>query len=397
MMMGAAILIAVVLQGANTTPASPAPQPEANLAPVLHIDWTRGPNLPQGFQDSDGGIVGGTLITLCGFCSGQESDVKPGRYPRGFFDMAWGLDLANRDAGWRALPAFPGAPRQENFAIVVDDALYCWGGFSYSQPYCYADGWRLTKTEGAWRYDTLPDLPTPLCSSGIAAIGARIYVMGGADYNAQGFFTAADRNGEHQGLGSRLYVIDTHAIEAGWQRLPDCPGTPRWIPATAAVGGKLYVVGGATGSPYTTVVDNWVYDPALGMWSRIRDLPIASGNFPSGAIAYEDRYVLLIGGYQYDAVTNPDGTTRAPYGTPQRANGEGAYFNDVSVYDTERDLFGRADSLPINNNLPMAVVRGDEVFLIGGETGGGVVEGEWYGHHPDLLLIGKITEAPRTE
>ena len=38
----------------------------------------------------------------------------------------------------------------------------------------------------------------------------------------------------------------------------------------------------------------------------------------------------------------------------------------------------------------MAVVRGDEIYLLGGETGGGEIDGVWYGHHPDLLLIGKI-------
>ena len=49
-----------------------------------------------------------------------------------------------------------------------------------------------------------------------------------------------------------------------------------------------------------------------------------------------------------------------------------------------------ADPMPIDNNLPMTVVRGDRIYLLGGETGGGVVEGEFYGHHPDLLLIGKL-------
>jgi hypothetical protein len=41
----------------------------------------------------------------------------------------------------------------------------------------------------------------------------------------------------------------------------------------------------------------------------------------------------------------------------------------------------------------MTVVRGDEIFLLGGETGGGIVEGEYYGHHPDLFLKGFITKA----
>ena len=366
---------------------------------MLRITWTRGPNLPQGFQDSDGGIVGTTLVTACGFCSGKKVAAKPGRYPRGFLKKVWGLDLSDEQAGWKTLPEFPGATRQENLAIVIDDVLYCWAGFSYSPPYCYADGYRLSVRDGAWRWAPLPPLPWAICSSGICAIGSRIYVCGGADYDTKQFYTQTDRAGKNKRLGAHVLVIDTKDLKAGWKRLPDCPGTPRWVSATAAVGGKVYVIGGATGDlsiggrkyGYCTVVDNWVYDPAAGKWSRIRDLPVSSGNFPSGAIAYKDRYILLIGGHQYAHVANPDGTVRPKYGVAGRFEGKGAYHNDVFVYDTQTDRFGRADSLPINNNLPMAAVRGDEVFLIGGETGGGVVSGESYGHHPDLLLRGKIS------
>ena len=62
------------------------------------------------------------------------------------------------------------------------------------------------------------------------------------------------------------------------------------------------------------------------------------------------------------------------------------------VFDVQKNAFGRADPLPIDNNLPMTVVEGDRIYLVGGETGGGMVDGEYYGHHPDLLLIGRITE-----
>ncbi|MBN1341978.1 MAG: hypothetical protein JXQ73_04820 [Phycisphaerae bacterium] len=366
---------------------------------MLKIRWTRGPNLPQGFQDSDGGILHNTLVTACGFCSGKAIPAKPDKYPRGFFKKVWGLDLADRGAGWKVLPDFPGPARQENFAIVVADALYCWGGFSYSPPYCYSDGYRLLRKNGTWTWEPLPPLPWPICSSGIAAIGPRIYVHGGADYDRERFYTDADRSGKTPRLGARLLTIDTRDLAAGWKELPKCPGTPRWVAATAAVAGKLYVIGGATGDltrdgknyGYCTVVDNWVYNPTTNKWSRIRDLPISTGNYPSGAIAYNDRYVLMFGGHQYAHVAGPDGAIHPKYGQAGRFQGKGDYHNDVFVYDTKTDRFGRADSLPINNNLPMAVVQGGEAFLIGGETGGGIVEGEPYGHHPDLLLVGKIS------
>ena len=82
--------------------------------------------------------------------------------------------------------------------------------------------------------------------------------------------------------------------------------------------------------------------------------------------------------------------SRPTYGKAGRYQDKGDYFNDVFVYDTQTDYFGRADALPINNNAPMAVVRGETIYLLGGETGGGWIEGEYYGHHPDLLLMGRI-------
>jgi len=121
--------------------------------------------------------------------------------------------------------------------------------------------------------------------------------------------------------------------------------------------------------------DNWVFDPAAGQWSRIRDLPTSSGNFPTGAITFGDRYIVLVGGFQYAKVQIRTATLREPYGKAGKFNGVGDYHNDVFVYDTRTNLFGTADSLPLNNNMPNAVIRRDEIFLIGGETGGAVVEG----------------------
>jgi hypothetical protein len=54
--------------------------------------------------------------------------------------------------------------------------------------------------------------------------------------------------------------------------------------------------------------------------------------------------------------------------------------------------------MPLNNNCSMALVHNNALYLIGGETGGGVVDGVFYGHHPELFLKGKIcvaTDAPK--
>ncbi|MEZ6050843.1 MAG: kelch repeat-containing protein [Planctomycetaceae bacterium] len=373
-----------------------------SIAPMLKITWRLGADLPQGFQDSDGGILGDRLITIGGFCSGgleEDNRRKTGRYPRGFLKKGWSLDLRDAESDWTSLPDLPGPARQGLSAAIVDDALYVWGGFSYEEPYCYRDGWRFSREGDRWQWSELPPFPWPINSTSLATVGSRIYACGGSDYNAERFFTETDRAGGRERLGARLLMFDTNALSAGWQELEACPGTPRWVHTMAAIDGELYVIGGATGDTlrdgssvgYCTVVDNWKYNTADRQWTRLRDLPVASGNFPrSTNNVFQNRYILLPGGYQYGHVLNPDGSLRQPYGQVHSAIEKSGLCNDVFVYDTRSGLFGTADRLPIDNNLPMTVIRDDTIYLIGGETGGGVIQGHYYGHHPDLLLIGQI-------
>ncbi len=404
-------LIDSVSPRASADELPPSPQPQSELKLWIKIDWSLGADLPQGFQDSDGGLLGSQLVTSCGFCSGgleEDNRRKPGRYPRGFLTKTWALDLDDKSPHWIPLPDFPGAARQGLFSAVVGDSLYFWGGFSYSEPFCYQDGYRLQRNvQGVWTWQPLPDLPWKVTSASLCVLGSKIYLCGGADYDGiTGFFTEHDRSKNQRRLGARLLVLDTRQLGKGWQSLSECPGTPRFVHAFQPVANKLYLIGGATGNVirdgkdygYCSVVDNWVFDPANEQWTRLRDLPVSSGNFPkSSQLVFQDRYIILPGGHQYSHVANPDGSIRSDYGKASRKRPQSGLHNDVFVYDTQTNLFGAGDTLPIDNNLPMSVIRGDRIFLIGGETGGGEINGKFYGHHPDLLLIGtmkRTTDAP---
>jgi hypothetical protein len=387
-----AILLAAVTEAGTVRGETPSPQPQQAVQPILQITWKLGPDLPQGLQDSEVGLLGNQLLLVGGFCQGFDDHLKPGRYPRGFLKKAWALDLDHSAKGWTLLPDFPGAARQGLFGMPASQGLYCWGGINYTAPFCHRDGYRLSHRQGKWVWEELPPLPYPLYAPGFCAMGNRIYICGGSDYDSERFYTETDRAKITQRLGAQLWVFDTEMPKPGWKRLSACPGTPRFTPAMAAVHGEIYLIGGATGDPYCTVVDNWAYDPSTDRWTRLRDLPISSGNFWGGRIVWKDRYLLLLGGFQYDKVANPDGTVRAKYGEASRLEGRGAYFNDVFVYDTSHDLFGTADSMPINNNTPMTLVRGNEVLALGGECDARQIQGRYYGHHPDLFLRGQIRE-----
>ncbi|MCC6240555.1 MAG: hypothetical protein IT448_09685 [Phycisphaerales bacterium] len=372
-------------------------QPTGELQHMIEISWSRGSDLPQGFQDSTAGVLDGYLITAVGFCQGEVNvPGKSDKYPRGFLKKVWGLQLSNPATGWMALPDFPGDARQEVFGVVVGDAFYCWGGFSYEKPLTYKDGYRLSKSGDKWTWEKLPDLPWPICSAGIVAIGSKIYVVGGSQYDGNGFYTQFGPQGEISRVGSRLVELDTADLTGGWRELAPCPGTPRWSFSASAVNGNIYVFGGGSGNDnatgsYGSIVDNWMYNPAGNEWTRLADLPVSSGNFAAGPVVFNDQYILLIGGYQYPKILNPDGSVRDAYGrAAKHYPAPHEYFSDMFVYDTRSGTYGDATPLPLNNNRPAAVILKDKLYLIGGETGGAVVDGEHYGHHPDLLLVGDL-------
>jgi N-acetylneuraminic acid mutarotase len=390
-----------------------APQPQASLKQMLSIDWKRGPDLPQGIQDPGCGILNGTLVMASGFCGGQN-DVpgKAGKYPRGFVQKSWGLNLQSPQSGWQCLPDFPLTGRQGGVSdgITVDNQLYYWGGVNYDAPYTYAVGCRLTNHRNQWSWDTaVPPLLSPVCYGGGVSIGSKVYVFGGADYgrkdpndaNSLDFFTNTDHTGKVRRLGARLMMIDTQNLSAGCTQLASCPGTPRWVAAVAAVGWKIYVFSGQSGvdnasKTYCNVVDNWQYDPGTDSWTRLQDMPVASGGFPAGKIVAFDRYILMVGGGQYDHVLGQDGSVRPVYGTVAKHDPGYAYFSDVFVYDTQRGKFGTATPLPLNDGPFMALVDGDQIRMIGGEVAGASgFSGTWiggaaYGHHPDLYLTGTV-------
>jgi len=373
---------------------------------MLTLDWSAGTHMPQGMQDNHVNLLGNWVVSVLGFCSGADDNWKPGKYPRGFLNKAWALNLEDEAAGWIELPPFPGAARQAGNGASVEGALYLWGGFSYDAPYTYADGFKLTHTGETWNWEALPPLPSPTCWTGMSVVGKKIYALGGADYDAQAFYCLQDRTGTIKGLGQRLIMFDTEKPEAGWTEKSKLPGTARCLTGTPVVDGKIYVIGGismlATGA-YANVVDNWRYDPASDLWERLRDHPVSASGSSSSTTVFADRYVLLPASYQYGVIANTDGSESPAYGTPQKVTrtwenhpsfANTHYYNHHYVYDIKTDSFGTATSLPFDDVASITVVRGDTAYLFPGETAGFYWEGEYFGHHPEFVLKGKISEAP---
>ena len=286
--------------------------------------------------------------------------------------------------------------------IIVNNMFYVWGGFSYTAPFTYKDGYRLSLKNEKWIWDTLPPLPWSSAWAGAFTLGSRIYLLGGADYDRQRFYTLTDRSGEVKRLGARLLMLDTDNLDKGWRELAPCPGTPRCIPASSVIDGKFYSIGGITVSnsgAYVNVVDCWRYDPDSDSWERLRDFPMSGTGSSAGNLVYKNRYILLPAAYQYENYMKPDGSIRPKYGIPSRIKRtweyhprvkDKCYYNHFYVYDVRTNLFGTANNLPFDDVHPPTIVLGDSVYMFPNETAGFVWDGEYFGHHPEFVLKGKI-------
>ena len=346
----------------------------AVLPTLLTIDWQRLPDVPaqghgfagkafygHGFQNSDGGwLTQDTVVTAFGHGGGT------------FLNNGWLVNVTTAlalgcrggpncsDTSWRQLPPAPVSGRQDVASAIINGSVYIVGGFSYSAPYTFSDFLRLRFHEFpvGWQWERLPNFPYPVCMHGVASIGSKLFVQGGADTGgADAFHNFHDHKGKVAGLGQRLYVYDTADAKGGWVRLPDNPGPPRANAALSSVAGSLFLIGGMsfvpsanTTSPQSdsarptpmTTVDNWRYDPKQVAWHRLPDLPVASGNFQTNGCvpsiqvseesfaspltrcahrpmtAYGDRYIILIGGYQYPNTYYVNKSVGSSYGTTQR-------------------------------------------------------------------------------
>ncbi|HEV8239415.1 MAG TPA: IPTL-CTERM sorting domain-containing protein [Thermoanaerobaculia bacterium] len=132
---------------------------------------------------------------------------------------------------WRQLPAMPTA-RVFLAAVAVDGKIYAIGG----SPDCCGDGTTdvvevYDIEHGTWRQEPSLSLPLRMQTSAAAAIGGKIYVLGG--------FVPG------QGATGRTYELDPANPQAGWIEQRAMPEPRDQAPAVALPDG-IHVLGGAT-------------------------------------------------------------------------------------------------------------------------------------------------------
>jgi hypothetical protein len=122
-------------------------------------------------------------------------------------------------------------------------------------------------------------MPTPGYAFACAAVGSRVYAIGGLVSEAESIVPR--RVVEAYDVAADSWILDFAP-----------PPGPRWFSGCAALDGKIYVIGGTNGNTDLSRVDR--FDPSTNTWDTVAPLP-----WPRSSLAgceYAGR-IYAIGGY----------------------------------------------------------------------------------------------------
>ena len=225
------------------------------------------------------------------------------------------------------------------------------------------------QTGGMWALRS--PMPVPLSEVGTAAVGGRIYVVGGLTITGAPSTTLQiydpfldswslgpplplEGGVDHPNVaagGGKLYVLGGLAIVQGratartfefdpatgsWTEKAPLP-TARSAGGTAELGGKIYVAGGQRGG--LTVNDFAVFDPATNTWMELPSMPTPRNHLTAQAL---DGKFYAIGGRppltgvveMYDPQSNT-WTPLAPMPTPRSGIASGTLRSRIQVLGGE--------------------------------------------------------------
>ena len=147
-----------------------------------------------------------------------------------------------------------------------------------------------------------------------------------------------------------LFVIASSSFAGEWKQVTQLP-TWRLDGAAAAVGGKIYLIGGfdhethiGGRGPALSTVD--VYDTRTHTWHAAAEIPIPRIASQTAVFSNE---IYVFGGYDY----------KGPWGVKR-------YHKTVEVYDTQTDTWVKKRDMP-TRRMPFATAVVDgKIYLIGG-------------------------------
>ncbi len=225
---------------------------------------------------------------------------------------------------WTALAPMPTA-RQEVAAAALGGRVFVIGGFG-------ANGEAVGTVEvydpATDRWETRAPLPAPTHHPGAAVVNGRLFVAGGYSGRAILRWTPL----------ATVYEYD-EARNSWATRAP--LGSPRGALAVVALGGRLHAIGGSNGQ---VTGAHEVYDPETDRWTEAPAMPTARDHL--AAVAFQGRLWALGG----------------------RESFLGKQYATVEVYDPATNGWSTGTPLPAARGGLAAVALADRVFALGGEA-----------------------------
>lgn len=249
------------------------------------VVWESLPAIPNsiGVAGAFAGVVDGKLIVAGGANFPEAPPWEGGT--KVWHDSIVAFDPTSES--WSEVGKLP-APRGYGLSIIFDDALLMIGG-SDSQRH-FTDVWRLDWKDSKFVVKSLEPLPIALANHCGAAIGSRVFVIGGT----------TDLNSTE--ASSKVWMIDLASDRPEWKEQPSLPGPGRMLATAGAVADSLYLFGGvsleadAEGKPVRTYLQDAYRFRTSSSWTRITDLPHPLAASPSPAPSIGPAHLLLVGG-----------------------------------------------------------------------------------------------------
>ena len=214
--------------------------------------------------------------------------------------------------------------RQEVAVAALDGKVYVIGGFgSTAEPVDIVEVYDPALDE--WR--TAAPLPIAVHHAVAAVVEGRLFVIGG--------FTGG--RVRWSALGT---VFEYEPARNAWRGRAQMP-TPRGALAVAAVGGRLYALGGSADRVTNA---HEVYEVASDRWTPANSMPTARDHL--AAVGFEGR-VWALGG---------------------RESFLGTQYANVEIYDPTTDSWRTGAPLPRGRGGLAAAVLADRIFVFGGES-----------------------------
>ena len=294
---------------------------------------------------------------------------------------------------WTKAAPFPD-PDEELYGIAANGKMYVIGGFGGG------------KGRGiAYEYDPAADkwaqkkpMARPAHHEALAEYRGKIYVFGG--------FVAPSTGAGWEPIDN---VWEFDPVADSWKALAPLPGK-RGSAVAVEVGGKIYVIGGATtvagskdvaingNGPARVLTTNDVYDPATNKWESRSPMSLGRNHAFAGAVGGK---IYVIGGRtahgfitaatntdiveEYDPATDSWSGPKAKMPTPRSGGGWGTYggkiyvaggevataqlvgaFRAVEVFDPAANSWSALPSMPMPRHGVAGAIVGNRFHLVSG-------------------------------